>query len=108
MLRFCPKDGTLLSVKKVGKKRVLYCKKCGRTFKGEKLSLKESIIEEKKEVVVMSKDEGISELPTTTVMCPKCGNMEAYWWIQQTRGADEPPTTFYKCKKCGYSWRVYG
>ena len=40
-------------------------------------------------------------------MCPKCGNTEAYWYMQQTRGGDEPQTKFLKCTKCGYSWREY-
>ncbi len=43
----------------------------------------------------------------TRVKCPKCGNMEAYVWIEQTRAADEPPTKIYKCTKCGYMWREY-
>lgn len=110
MIRFCPKDGTLLTVKKKGKTTVLYCRKCGRNYsiKGEKLTITETMPEEKKGIVVIGKDEGEAELPSVRIMCPKCGNMEAYWWMQQTRGADEPPTMFYKCKRCKYSWRVYG
>jgi len=90
------------------KKGYLVCRKCGHKLKSsEKVTITEKVVEGKKEVIVMGKDEGIAELPTTTVMCPKCENMEAYWWMQQTRAADEPPTIFYKCKKCGYSWRSY-
>ncbi|TAL48197.1 transcription factor S [archaeon] len=108
MMRFCEKDGMLLTVEK-GKKS-LVCRKCGRhyTTKGEKLKISESMHDTKKNVVVMGKDEGVAELPVTKIMCPECENMEAYWWMQQTRSADEPPTLFYKCKKCGYSWRSYG
>ena len=110
MLKFCEKDGTLLEVKKRGKKTVLVCPKCGRVYplKREKLKITESVKEKKKEIPIIGKDEELRELPKTKIMCPKCGNMEAYWWMQQTRSAYEPPTLFYKCTKCGYTWREYG
>jgi len=97
-------------VEKKRKRSFLICRKCGRkeTLKREKISITEALPEPKKEIVVMEKDEGLAELPKTKVMCPNCENMEAYWWMQQTRSADEPPTMFYKCTKCGYSWRSYG
>lgn len=96
-------------VEKKRKYNYLVCRKCGRMvkLKGEKVLLKESILSQRKDVVVMEKDEVVSELPKTKIICPKCENTEAYWWMQQTRGADEPPTTFYKCTRCGYSWRSY-
>jgi DNA-directed RNA polymerase subunit M len=110
MLEFCPKCGNLLVVKKKGKKAYLVCRKghFEKLLKKEKVEIKEVAREEKKEVIVLGKDEGIEEFPKTRIMCPKCGNMEAYWWMQQTRAADEPPTIFYRCTKCGYSWRSYG
>ncbi len=88
----------------------LVCKKCGKMakLKGEKVKLTETMRDLKKKVVIMEKGEGVAELPKTKVMCPKCENVEAYWWMQQTRAADEPPTLFYKCCKCGYNWRSYG
>jgi len=76
-------------------------------LRGEKVLLTESIRIPKKDIIVMAKDEDLSELPKTKIVCPRCENTEAYWWIQQTRGADEPPTTFYRCTRCGYSWRAY-
>jgi len=91
------------------KKGYLVCRKCGYRMKSkERVEITEAIHGKKKEIVVMGKDEGVAELPTTRIMCPKCENMEAYWWMQQTRSADEPPTIFYRCKKCGFSWRTYG
>ena len=109
-MRFCEKCGNLLIVKRGRKSVHLVCRKCGRQYKtkGEKITIAETMHEKKKGVVVMGKDEGVAELPTTKIMCPKCENMEAHWWMQQTRTADEPPTLFYRCKKCGYSWRSYG
>lgn len=97
-------------VEKRRKNTFLVCRKCGRTTKlsKEKVTLTEAVREPRREVVVMGKDEGMAELPITKIMCPKCENMEAHWWMQQTRAADEPPTLFYKCKKCNYGWRSYG
>ncbi|MEM5791064.1 MAG: transcription factor S [Candidatus Aenigmatarchaeota archaeon] len=109
MVEFCKKCGNLMVVEKGKKKDYLICRKCGtkELLKG-KVSIKEVKHETKKEVIVLKKEEGIAQLPKTKIMCPKCENMEAYWWMQQTRSADEPPTIFYKCTKCGYSWRSYG
>ena len=45
--------------------------------------------------------------PTTQVTCPRCGNDEAYWHLEQTRAADESETRFFECTECGYKWREY-
>ena len=98
-----------MMVKKKRKRSFLTCTKCGkeRPLKKEKIFISEALPISKKEIVVMQKgDEGI-ELPKTRVICPKCENREAYWWMQQTRSADEPPTLFYRCVKCSNSWRSY-
>jgi DNA-directed RNA polymerase subunit M len=110
MMRFCKKCGNLLMIERKGKTVYLICRKCHRkyTTKGEKLTISEAVHEEKRGIVFMGKEEGIVELPKTKIVCPKCENTEAYWWMQQTRAADEPPTLFYRCTKCGYSWRSYG
>jgi len=112
-MEFCPKCGNVLVPTKVKGKVKLYCRKCNIYYDPKKLKAKKSMIiekmgKEKREIVVMMKDEGEKELPVTTITCPKCGNTKAYWWMQQTRSADEPPTLFYKCTKCGYTWREYG
>jgi DNA-directed RNA polymerase subunit M len=109
-MEFCDKCGNLMVVKKGRKNTYLVCRKCGRKkkVKKEKVLLSERLADKKKEIVVMGKGEELAELPKTKIMCPKCENVEAYWWMQQTRSADEPPTLFYKCTKCGYSWRSYG
>lgn len=109
-MRFCEKCGNLLVLEKKRKNTYLVCRKCKRTYKmkGEKFRIASSVGENKKRVVVMSEKDQFSELPKTRILCTKCENMEAYWWMQQTRSADEPPTTFYRCTKCGHSWRSYG
>jgi DNA-directed RNA polymerase subunit M len=106
-MEFCEKCGSLMLVEKKRKHTFLVCKKCGwkKKLKGE-MAITETIVPEKKEVVVMKKAE--EELPKTKIICPKCGHDEAYWYMQQTRGGDEPPTLFYTCVKCGHSWRSYG
>ena len=46
-------------------------------------------------------------LPKARVICPGCGNTEAYFRLEQTRSADEPETRIYRCCKCNNSWREY-
>jgi len=109
-MRFCEKCGNLMYVKRKRKVSYLVCRKCKKEIKlkDEKILVSQQMAPQKKRVIFIGKDEGLAEFPKTKIMCPKCGNMEAYWWMQQTRSADEPPTIFYKCAKCGYSWRTYG
>ncbi|MBU5537205.1 MAG: transcription factor S [Candidatus Aenigmatarchaeota archaeon] len=109
-MRFCEKCGNLLVVEKKRKNIYLVCRKCKRVYKtkGEKLRIGSAITEGKKKIIVMTEKDQFAELPKTKIICPKCENMEAYWWMQQTRSTDEPPTMFYRCTKCGYSWRSYG
>ena len=86
----------------------LVCSKCGEKEeilnKGE-FKLKEKA-KKKREMLIV--DEKINTLPTTRAECPKCGHMEAEWWLLQTRKADEPETRFFRCTKCRYTWREYG
>ena len=109
-MKFCEKCGMLMFVQKKRKSTYLVCRKCKKVkkLKGEKLTISDISHEPRKKVVVLTKEDQFAELPKTTIMCPKCENMEAYWWMQQTRSADEPPTLFYRCTKCSYSWRSYG
>ena len=46
-------------------------------------------------------------LPRTRIECPKCGHLEAFWVLRQTRAADEPETKIFRCVSCGHSWREY-
>ena len=110
MIRFCSKCGNLMVVERKRKHAFLVCHKCHKTtkLKNEKIVISEHMPEQKRDIVVMGKDEGVAELPKTKIMCPRCEHMEAHWWMQQTRTADEPPTLFYRCTKCQYSWRNYG
>ena len=106
-MQFCPKCGLVCVSRKEKNKTILVCRKCGHKIKDYKpIEIKEEvkkdpldevvIIEEKKEV-----------LPKIRIICPKCSNKEAVWWMQQTRSSDEPPTLFFRCTKCRHSWREY-
>lgn len=43
--------------------------------------------------------------PTTTVICPECGNDTARYEMKQIRAADESETRFFTCTECNHKWR---
>lgn len=112
MPKFCPKDGSLMKLKSVKQgstvQLVYTCPTCNYTekYKNDKV-LEEKVSESENTLKVIGDNVDVSTLPTVNVVCPKCGNTKAYWWLVQTRSADEPPTQFYRCTKCGHTWRVY-
>jgi DNA-directed RNA polymerase subunit M len=101
---FCEKCGSILRPKQKGNKKILSCS-CGysREMDIKVPEIKEVVKEGKKIEVV----ENIETHPKIKIKCEKCGNVVAYYWTQQTRGADEPETRFFKCTKCNYTWREY-
>ena len=101
---FCPKCGSLLMPKKEKNKIIVQCS-CGHKKVGEGVKLSEKNIEKEKKVEIIDSD--FETLPICKETCPKCGNKEAYYELQQTRAADEPPTKFLKCTKCKNTWRDY-
>lgn len=114
---FCPKCGSLLRLKEKAGKKFVWCS-CSFTApleaiksKGESALEKEEIKEaESKKEPETRRIEIVKEIethPKIKAACEKCGNEEAYYWTQQTRGADEPETRFFKCTKCSYTWREY-
>ena len=98
-----------MTVKKKRKRSFLVCTKCSKEkpLKREKLVITKALLTPKKEIVIMKKGDEAIDLPKTRVICPKCENREAYWWMQQTRSADETPTQFFKCTQCKHVWREY-
>jgi DNA-directed RNA polymerase subunit M len=103
-MEFCPKCGSVLLPKndclecKCGYKKNLTNEEKSKYEVSQKVDAKENVI---------IKGENIKTLPTTRAICPKCGNKEAFWWLQQTRRADEAETRFLRCTKCGQTWREY-
>src|SRR3989344_1966104 len=101
---FCPKCGAILMPKKDGNKKMMACS-CG--YKSKEITsepLKESKIEEKKEVEVIDQDD-FESLPLTDAECEKCGHKRAHYWLIQTRSGDEPETKFLRCEECKHTWR---
>lgn len=102
-MEFCPKCKSIMIYK--GDKAV--CRKCG--YEKQADSSEEVVIVSKKnrEEVPVIEGENIKTLPTVRVVCPACGNKEAYWWMRQLRAADESEVRFFRCTKCGKTWREY-
>ena len=109
-LEFCPQCDNRLRRRKIDDGVFLVCE-CGYKREAkDKRAQKKPLPHQKanliKKTVVLDK-ENIIEMPTTDVICPKCGYGKAEYFQQQTRSADEPPTTFYRCQKCDHRWREY-
>lgn len=107
-MMFCPKCGAIVVPKKTkttGKMR-LSCASCSySTNKKEKIVLKETVTQSKKDdIEVISKR--IETLPKVQETCPKCQHREAFYWLVQTRAGDEAETRFFKCVKCTHTWRA--
>ena len=108
-MKFCPRCGSVLLPKKEGGKTVLACVQCGYVEEAGspvEYSVKSRVEHHPSQKIHVVEEERIA-LPRTKALCPKCGNNEAYFWMQQTRAGDEPPTRFYRCTRCGYTWREY-
>jgi len=100
---FCEKCKSLMLPK--GKK--LVCTRCNfeKDIKGA--DEYKFYSNEKKKSKLLIVDEDIRTMPTTRVKCERCENMEAEWWLLQTRKADESETRFFRCTKCKFTWREY-
>jgi len=93
-------------------KVLLKCPHCGYELKSKKTAppaITKVLEKPSREpiVIIGEKEAKLKTLPTEKVECPKCGNMEAYVWLVQTRGADESSTQFFRCTKCRVTWREY-
>ncbi|MCS7113734.1 MAG: transcription factor S [Nitrososphaerota archaeon] len=108
-MRFCPRCGARVILKKKDNLLVLECHRCGYNAVVDEGIREVSEVATRTEVVTVlgERSEEIRALPTTTAECPKCSYDKAYWWMVQTRSADEAPTRFFRCVKCGYVWREY-
>ncbi|MCS7126667.1 MAG: transcription factor S [Aigarchaeota archaeon] len=109
-MEFCPRCNKVMVLKKKSDNSVYFCPKCGYEKKVEELVVVNVVKKRSKpSLVLIESGEEEKVLPTTTdVVCPNCGNKEAYWWTIQTRSVDEPMTLFFRCTKCSHTWREYG
>ena len=70
---FCPKCGSILVPRKEESKKMFVCS-CGyKTTQIQGATIKETVINKDKEVVVVDRGE-LQTLPKTTAECPKCGH----------------------------------
>ena len=105
-MKFCSVCGTIYTVDH--KSRSYVCVKCGQIEPlSETILINRPTKDQEKVIVIGEKERKISIMPKTKIICPKCGNGEAYWWMVQTRSIDESSTQFYRCSKCGNTWREY-
>ncbi len=102
-MEFCPKCKSIMIYK--GNKAV--CRKCGYEKEIGSDESYISVTKRNEEEIPVIEGEDIKTLPTTKVICPACGNSEAYWWLRQLRAADESEVRFFRCTKCGKTWREY-
>jgi DNA-directed RNA polymerase subunit M len=104
---FCPNCKALLRPSG----GALACARCGTTVQGgsgPSVIVKTKATEDpKKGVVVDVEKDKVDLLPTTDILCEKCGHGKAYYFFRQTRAADEATTRFFECTKCGNRWREY-
>lgn len=101
---FCPRCGSILKVKKQGKKKVMSCS-CGYVLKNSGAKITEHLIKPEERSGIVERK--LTHLPKTKALCPKCKHTLAYFWTLQTRSADEAETKFFKCVKCEHTWREY-
>jgi len=107
-MQFCPKCHLAMIPIKKEKAIVLACPKCGEvTRRSDPMVQKLGTARESVVVIGKEEEKSIQTLPTMQVICQKCGNGEAFYWMVQTRGGDEASTQFFRCTKCGGTWREY-
>ena len=110
-MEFCPNCKSMLLDDR--RKKVLRCSNRNCNYEKASSGKESQRFVEKfdrgRESVIIKDDDRRKDatLPATKAECRKCGNMQAYYWMMQTRGADEPSTRFYRCTKCSHTWREY-
>lgn len=108
---FCPKCGSMMRPRKSDRGVEMVCIRCGNVILlnegAVKVEAKVSVANKTKSKIVVTKEESSLAEKVKGIVCSKCGNDEAFFWMVQTRAADEPPTRFYRCTRCGHTWREY-
>ncbi len=108
-MEFCDKCGSMMvPVTDEDGVRRLKCRSCGATKEiVGSFVVRHEIERSPRDKIVVVEDDSMP-MPTTSALCPKCGNTEAYYWTLQTRRGDEGATEFYRCTRCRHTWRNYG
>ena len=121
-MEFCPNCETRVETDLDNQNNNVKCKNCGSIIQMRKqnndldndnlnVSLETLSVSSDKEIRILDdtneKQDTSNPLPTIDVVCPKCENGKASWWLAQTRSADEPSTQFFRCTNCNNTWRNY-
>ncbi len=104
-MHFCPKCGTILSIRKEKGSTIVECR-CGYAEKKEVATEIRETLKRGEKIETVENEIEVHPL-THDAECPKCGHGAAYYWEIQTRASDEPATKFMKCEKCRHIWRDY-
>ena len=112
-MRFCPWDGSLLSVSSGASdesgRLAFSCPTCD--FQSEittTIRKRTTLVPKKVDDVMGGLDAWKNSPMQSEVLCDRCRGKGAYYIQIQTRSADEPMTIFYKCidvADCGHEWR---
>jgi DNA-directed RNA polymerase subunit M/transcription elongation factor TFIIS len=103
---FCPKDGSFLVPKKLGKEKLHECKKCETLYSLKKTG---SMLFSKKKkdgttgIVVI--DENAYKGNVIKQGCPECDNNECYFVQFPPAFGDEGDLRIYKCTACSHTFR---
>jgi DNA-directed RNA polymerase subunit M len=103
-MEFCDECGSMMKTED----DVWVCGNCGYEKPrdtADEAHMTSTAAREESEVVDMSDVDDAEIGPTTTVICPECGNDRARYEMKQIRSADESETRFFTCTECGHKWR---
>jgi len=105
-MQFCPCDGTLLQVTvAAGNELRFFCPVCPYIHCPTTKTVTEVPTARKRLDDIHGGKAALENQEKTEVVCPECGNGEAFFKQVQMRSADEPMTIFYTCTRCQHRWR---
>jgi len=108
-MEFCPQCRGRMTVE-MKQQHVNVCLKCGTKLILEIDNaircLSQPVSEQ---VVIIEGEDELQTLPTTNVVCPKCGSRRAYFQITEV-GYEEDMmnVSILRCTHCMYTWREKG
>lgn len=104
MVTFCTKCKAICKVDYKQKKAV--CSRCGEVVDIEAPpEIKNSKIIDGKIVIVNNSMRQMNGLSRRRILCPKCGNKEAFVSIVGAKNEEDYETEKFRCTECNHSWR---
>ncbi|CAG9336055.1 unnamed protein product [Blepharisma stoltei] len=101
---FCPSCANCLLVDQREQGTQFFCKTCPYVFSVNQKRSKRVMLERKQVDDVLGGPNEWVDVAQIDAVCPKCGELKAYYKQIQIRSADEPMTVFYKCVRCAHRW----